>query len=58
MNRLSDKPNGTAVLGILEGCGEVRAATQVGLDTSMKGNLSGAVYAITSIINLGRTFIH
>ena len=45
--------------GVILAASEVpRIAQSFGLDTSMKGNLSSAVHTTTSIINLGRTFIH
>jgi len=45
--------------GVILAASEVpRIAQSFGLDTSMKGNLSGAVHTTTSIINLGKTFIH
>lgn len=43
---------------MLTGAEVPRISQAFGLDTSTKSNLSGAIHATTSIVNLGKTFVH
>ncbi len=43
---------------MLAGAEVPRISQAFGLDTSTKTNLSGAIHATSSIINLGKTFVH